>query len=140
MSPPLPGDLVQAYLRTAYHVESDPPFVLRIGRHSPALAALFAASGTSCAAFLTAWNPFSQATDAGRNAESQRRLERDIAPGGWRALPGFGRGDEGDWPPERSVLVLGVPLATARIWAGKYRQNAFLWCPESAVPELALTR
>lgn len=52
------------------------------------------------------------------------------------SLPGFGQGADGDWTPEPSFLVLGIPLETAKFLAGKYSQNAFLWCPETAVPEL----
>lgn len=78
----------------------------------------------------------SRQLDLDRNMNLQRRLEQDIALGGWKSLPGSGRGADGDWPPEPSFLVLGIPLETAKRLAGKYRQYAFVWCPETAVPEL----
>ncbi|MBK6278015.1 MAG: hypothetical protein IPF57_07700 [Gammaproteobacteria bacterium] len=42
-----------AYLRCHYRVLEAPPFTLRIGERSAALAALFERSGCDCAAFLT---------------------------------------------------------------------------------------
>lgn len=127
-------------MRTHYHVEGESPFVLLIGRHSPPLERVFANSGCSCAAYLTAWNPMSRLTDRDRNLGFQRQLEEDLAEGGWRFIPGFGQGADGDWPPEPSFLVLGIPLEAAKLLAGKYRQNAFVWCPGNAVPELVSMR
>ena len=51
-------DKVRAYLATDYRLgHTDQDIVLNIGKRSERLAALFAASGVACGAFLTAYNP-----------------------------------------------------------------------------------
>ena len=143
-----PG-LIQAYLDTEYHVdhadhshhdEEAPPFILRVGHPSPALSALYHRHGRFTAAYLTAWNPFSRVASEEANVGSQLELAEAVSGLGLPVLPGSGRDIRGQWPPEPSLLVLGLPMEEARALGMRFRQNAFLWCDESATPRLVLLR
>src|SRR5689334_10913097 len=93
---------LQPYLHTAYIVETEPPIVLRIGERNAALHALLASRGVEEWAFVTAWNPRSQVLAPEENARRQQQLEAELA---FPFLPGRGEGDDGNWLPERSVLI-----------------------------------
>jgi hypothetical protein len=43
----------------------------------------------------------------------------------WRE--GAGRGHDGLWPPERSLLVVGLNRAAAAALGRRLRQNAIVW-------------
>lgn len=53
-------ELRQAFEETNYIVDHKPPFTLNIGQACPALNELLQEGGHEAAAFITAWNPFSQ--------------------------------------------------------------------------------
>jgi len=81
-----------------------------IGQRTPRLDALLDGDGHACWCFVTAWNPGSQplgqVENEVRNAGLRARLEAE----GFTCLPGEGRGQAAEWPPEASFLVLGLPL------------------------------
>ena len=79
-----------AYLRCHYRVLEAPPFTLRIGERSAALAALFERSGCDCAAFLTAWNPRGERHEVAANQAGGAGAADPAALGGIAAahLPG----------------------------------------------------
>lgn len=102
-----------AYLRCHYRVLEAPPFTLRIGERSAALAALFERSGCDCAAFLTAWNPRGERHEVAANQAAQAALLRDIAARGYACIPGVGEDPGGQWCGEDSVLAPAMGLAEA---------------------------
>jgi hypothetical protein len=127
---PIDPALVAAYRATDYAVTApDCEIVLRAGAASDALAALMRALRVDTAAVLTAHNPWSRPTPAADNDAAQRALEAELAAYGVPTLPAEGRGTGGDWPPEPSVLALGLSRAAADSLARRWRQNAYLWVP-----------
>lgn len=133
----IPRDIVRAYERTAYVVESDPtPFVLRIGEHSDALLGLHAAAGVACSAFVSACNPFGRRCAAARNAAAMKRLRKWLRDAGLRFIAGEGRGEDRSWPAEPSLLVLGMSADSARRLCVRFEQNAVLFACADAVPRL----
>ena len=131
---------VQAYLETAYHVHAQPTFALHIGEHSAALALLHNTHGVDCSAFITAWNPYSEATDAQENAQHQQALVRSIQGMNLQALPGLGQHPSSQWPGEESFLLSGLDLPRARALGEQFGQNAIVWAGPDAVPNLVLLR
>lgn len=117
-----------AYRATAYEVDvpAGARIVIRIGRHAPALDALLAASGANAWAFITAENPRSTPLDRAANAARRARLEAVLAARGLRFLRGTGRGDDPGWPPEESLLVLGIGEADAVALARQFDQHAIV--------------
>jgi hypothetical protein len=132
-------DLIAAYRDTDYRIDASPPVVARIGEASAPLDALLRAHAVTSAAFITAFNPFSGATDAAENARAQARLIATLAANGRPTLPGLGIGRVGDWPPEPSILAFGVTHAEAEALGRACRQNAVVWIEAGRAPELLLT-
>jgi hypothetical protein len=118
-------DLQAAYLRTAYWVEARPqPIALRVGERSRALDRVLARQRSGRWAFITAWNPNSRLLAPWRNAARQNELLQALRRAGYRWLPALGDGDDPAWPPEPSVLVLGMSPRNAVRLARRFDQNA----------------
>jgi hypothetical protein len=118
-------ELQTAYLRTAYWVEARPqPIALRVGERSLALDRVLARQRARQWAFITAWNPHSQLLAPWRNAARQNQLLQVLRRAGYRWLPALGEGDDPAWPPEPSVLVLGMSARDAVRLARRFGQNA----------------
>jgi N-formylglutamate deformylase len=129
--------LVGAYRATRYVAgEGEAAIVLRVGERSEPLFRLMSEEGVRSAAFITAWNPLSDARPLADNEDAQRALAADVRAAGWHTIAGHGQGDDGTWPPEPSLLVLGIDEAAARALMVRYRQNAIVWCGEDGVPQL----
>jgi len=135
----IPPDVIRAYLQTCYHVHGDPPLTLRIGEPNAGLAALHAAAGVDCSAFITAWNPLSQQLPDAENAARQDALAAELQRRGHRYLEGRGQHPVEAWG-EASFLVPGLGLEAARTLASAYGQNALVWSGADAVPQLILLR
>jgi hypothetical protein len=130
--------LIAAYRATRYGVAADPPFELHVGRWSAELDALLLKQGTDCAAYITAWNPFSVPAPEAGNRAAQARLERQLRDEGYAPLTGVGRDPRGRWPGEPSVLVPGLSRDAAIAIGRMYRQHAVLWVRRGAAVELVL--
>lgn len=130
-------DLERAYRRAVYRLElPDGPLELRIDTYCEPLRALLDASGVRTAAFLTACNPGSDATDPASNQAAQAALLEAAARLGHTTLPGAAVDPDGQWPDEESALVLGIDAAAATMLARRFGQNALVWINASATPEL----
>jgi hypothetical protein len=132
--------LIEAYKATDFLVHSEPPFVLKIGASSPQLMQLYGRFSTANAAFLTAYNPYSEDVGAAQNSAFHDKLCRELTNCGLTFLPGMGQDSQGQWPGEPSYLVLGLQLEEAKAMGTQYRQNALVWCGDDAVPQLILLR
>lgn len=133
-------DLIQSYLETDYHVDSELLFILRVGVASEPLTQLLQRYQCDCAAYLTACNPFSRNVGNADNAARQAALAKELAGRSLKFLNGEGQDSQGKWPGEASFVVFGLSLEPSRALARKYEQNAFVWCGQDAVPQLVLLR
>ena len=133
-------ELIDAFLATHYRVTSDAAaFTLRIGEHSPALAALYARCGLRTAAFISACNPSSEPQSEAVNAAAHVSLREALERRGIGFIEGAGVAPDGSWS-EQSVLALGISLEAAKALGDAFRQNAIVWVAEDAVPRLCLLR
>ena len=110
----IPPELINAYRATNYRVFGQSPFVLNIGKPSQPLQILYDEHGCQSAAFITAWNPFSKATDNAENSRLQALLEIELSGVSTTLIAGIGEDSSGRWPGEESTLALGVSLADAK--------------------------
>lgn len=136
LSFPATAALRAAYVATGYGVWlRGRTAVLRVGRAPPVLP-----WGVSRqAVFVSPGNPLGRRRARADNRRAQRRLRAMLAAAGLRAVPGEGRGDGGDWPPEPGVLVFGLRPPAAAALGRRLRQNAVvLLARRGAVRLLAL--
>lgn len=136
----LPSDLIAAYAATEFRVTAPRQFILRIGKPSVELGALYLDTGATSAAFLTAWNPFSEESDPATNAANQRHLIDRVTHLGFTPWEGMGIDPSGDWAGEESIFVLGIDRTSASALGIEFRQNAIVWVDADTVPQLVLLR
>lgn len=136
----LSQDLIEAYLQTDFVVFGPPVVVFRIGRRCGALDDMMEAHGVDVSAFITAHNPYSEKTSPEANAAAQHRLLEQLRQAGVVWLEGEGRDPMGEWPPEPSVLALGLDADRAGALGSVFRQNAVVTCRRGHAPELLLLR
>jgi Protein of unknown function (DUF3293) len=119
-----PGcDLEAAYRATAYTAETpDGPLALRIGEASAALDCLLAVRGLTSWAYVTAYNPGSIPLSDAENERRQRELRAAVVQSDHPFYEGAGVGE--GWPPEPSLLVLGMDEAEATALARRFGQLA----------------
>lgn len=132
-------ELVQAFMETEYFVHTDPAFKMHIGQPCPELARLMAERNANCAAFITAWNPFSQQLSPKENEQRQQDLKAQLKTRGLSFIDGIGQHPINEWPGEPSVLILNLNRESGKVLAAQYEQHAFVWVDETAVPELVKT-
>ena len=131
---------VNAYRDSEYRVMQTHPLVLMVDVPSPELASLYKAKGATCAAFITACNPFSCELSEADNAMRQAELATELKRRSLSFFEGVGQHPSGDWPGEPSFLVLGLALEAAKSLGKAYEQNAVIWCGPDSVPSLVLLR
>ena len=136
----IPSTTLSAYQETDYCVFHESPFVLRIGIASESLLALYRQFKTDCAAFITACNPHSQPLEDAANENRQMKLAQELNKRGLKYLNGEGKHPNGNWPAEKSFLVLGIALEQAQALGQQFEQNAVVWCGADAVPAVVLLR
>jgi hypothetical protein len=129
-------ELIQAFKETEYFVHAEPAFKMQIGLQCPELARLLTERNVSCAAFITAWNPFSQQLSPKENEQRQQELKAQLKTRGLSFIDGIGQHPSNEWPGEPSVLILKLNRESAKVLAAQYEQHAFVWADETAVPEL----
>jgi hypothetical protein len=133
-------ELIEAYKLTDFHVKSKPPFTINIGYQSQELMYLYKKYKVSSGAFITAWNPYSEALTEKENEDRNLKLFVEISSKGYLAINGFGKDPLGKWAGEESFFILGINLDTVKSLANQYQQNAVIWCDYDAIPQLILFR
>jgi hypothetical protein len=137
----LDSSLVEQYRRTEYRVADEGySFTLHVDQACSALLECLRHFKVTEAAYITAWNPRSEPTSSARNEAAQRALASEVLERGWRLLYGEGVGADAGWPPEPSLLVLGIAFEAACGLGRKYGQNAIVYARAAggAVPQLVL--
>jgi len=120
-------ELEVAYCATAFRVDAPgSSFELRVGRTSEPLDRMLAGEGKSSWAYVTACNPGSEALPEAENAERMSQLQAEVRSAGHPFYPGEGKALHGGWPPEPSLLLLGIDADAARQLAARFDQEAIL--------------
>jgi hypothetical protein len=137
----IPKNLVDQYRATHFQVgEVAGSFTLLLDTHSDALADLLSSAGQTCAAFVTAYNPFSELQTADENQLANGALSEELHRWSDHVIAGIGINPSGTWLGEPGYLALGIDLASSRGIGEKFRQNAAIWADEVALPRLILLR
>lgn len=128
--------LLDAYRRALYVVYGAPDLVFRIGERNATLDALLDEEGADTAAYLTAANPNGELQEERTNALSCAALHQALADAGYTCYAGEGRDPRGKWPPESSVLAVGISRHEAIVIGRSYEQNAIVFIEKGEAPEL----
>lgn len=123
----LPDGLVGAYLDTDYIFEySGQEYTMQIGELCVCLDQLLTKRAMSSAAFLTAFNPLGEELSLQENMQRQRQLIESIVSAGLDWYGGRGQGRDKLWPPEPSILVVGMTKPVADECGQRFAQNAYV--------------
>ena len=134
-------DLIASYRAADYRAGAGSAVVmLRIDQYSESLSQLLAASGQQCAVFITACNPHSQPQSLAVNRAAQTRLRDELNCLTDQVIEGTSSDPAGTWPPEQSLLALGVDLDKSKALGRRFGQNAVVWAGADAIPRLILLR
>ncbi len=108
-------DLLRAYQTSQFVVWTpEGEIVLRVGERNPRLDELMMEFGALSSAFTTAWNPGSVKLSIEENQTRQTALKEEVRKAGYLSFCGEGVGQDEAWPPEASVLILGISREDAQ--------------------------
>ncbi len=124
---PMTPEQHEAYRVTDYVVFSSPSVVLRIDQSNAELDALLVREGKQSAAFISAWNPYSERKAQEENDRAHRTLMDDLKQRGYALIEGEGKGRVGDWPAEKSVLAIGIDRVASEEVGRRFLQNAIVF-------------
>ena len=132
--------LLESYNSANYHVDASSSFILKIGVQSHELAGIYEKSYKETAAFITAFNPYSQELSSQENKDRNHKLEELIQSLGFDYIHGEGKCGDGDWDGEKSFLIFGISEEQASEIGKEFEQNAIVWCDKDAIPQLLLLK
>lgn len=132
--------LLESYKSADYYVDTSPSFALKIGLHSNELENIYRAFHKNTAAFITAFNPYSQELSEQENKYRNLKLEELIKSLHFHYIQGEGKCGDGDWDGEKSFLIIGISEKQASDIGKEYEQNAIVWCDKDAIPQLLLLK
>ncbi len=129
--------LIEAYTNTDYLVNGT-NICINIGKQSEELHQLLSSSNHVHWAFITAYNPFSISLEVSENTQRHQNLKSALAQ--YDLYEGEGRGQDENWPPERSLLVLGIYKSEAEAIGCLFGQNAIVYGESGKNAELLILR
>ena len=99
---------------------------IRVGATESTLDSLLIEDDATEWAFVTAHNPGSMKPDAAANASRHRRLQELVTNDEYKFFPGKGVGTDPNWPPEESILIIGITRDEAICLGRSFGQNAIV--------------
>jgi len=134
-------NLLSAFLNTKFIIcGPHGEVVLRVGERNPQLDDLLATYRAMTCAFVTAWNPGSVRLTDAENAAQQSALITEVRARGHSLLYGRGAGESGAWPPEDSILIIGIGRTAATEIGALFKQIAIVFAERQQAVELLLCR
>ena len=125
-----------AFRATCYRVDcAAGVFDLRVGVVNRAFDDFLRAQGARCWGLVTAYNPGGVRCDD-QNAARQQALLRRIDRLSWLWLPACHLADDGRWPVEPGVLILGIGEAELCALAAEFSQAAVVCGERGEAPRL----
>lgn len=131
------ADLRAAFKKTQFIAKLPAgELTITIGATDADLTVLMDSHSVSTAAYITAWNPYSQPTSADVNRNANLSLERLLQQSGLPFWPCDGKDPAGQWPAEPGFLVLGADRRWLRKLGRKFRQHALVIARRNGKPKL----
>ena len=135
-------NLISGYRGTDYQIGAGADSIsLRIDQYSEPFAKfLIMSSGQSCAAIISADNPYSQRLSNEENLIAHESLRNFLRQHPYPMIKSLNIDPTDLWPAEKSFFVLGLDLSTAKLLGQQFKQNAIVWIGSDAIPRLILLR
>jgi len=137
---PLSPELLAAYENADYvvfgHQRGAPELVIRVGRVNADLEELLGHHEASTAAFVSACNPRGEKKGYEENEAAAAALRASPLLIGYTWFRGEGRDPEASWPPEPSLLIVGISRQEAERLGSVLNQNAIVFVERGGKPEL----
>lgn len=129
-------ELQLAYEQTHYIVIWDEgEWILQIGVVNPQFNEWLLENKIQTWAFITAYNPFSEALSEKENTKLQSQLERILIKNNYQLWIGRGQG-AGNWPAEESFFIANISQELASKLATDFKQNAYVFGSYNSKPQL----
>ena len=90
------------------------------------------------AAFITSFNPRGLPAHEETNFLTSGELCDAADRTGYKIYLGEGNDPQGEWKPEASLLIVGIPRAEDEALGRRFQQNAIVWVEKGHAPELVL--
>lgn len=117
-----------AYVATRFVVWAPAgEIVLRIGERTRGLDELMTKHGALGCAFITACNPGSVKLPDAENQVRRTELVGMVRKSGYVYFEGLGVGQDAAWPPEASILILGISRESAKRLGTQFGQLAIVF-------------
>mgnify|MGYP002527783628 CR=1 FL=1 len=130
-------NLWEEYRRTKFWVDDQSHrFFIIVDELSPELDRLLTLHHAKEWAYRTAHNPRPQRMTAGDHNRRNQRLLKRMLGHGFPCFKGKGVGEEGEWPPEDSYLILGISRLDAISLEVEFGQNAIVVGRRGKAPEI----
>lgn len=129
--------LIAAYKNTRYYVFNT-GITICIDEKNVLLDALLSKQDAKSWAYITAYNPFSQTLTDEANDARHLQLLHSVAA--FSSFEGEGKGADESWPPEKSLLILGISKEQAIAIGNEYEQNAIVYGEFGKAAQLLLLR
>lgn len=133
--------LLRAFRKTRFFASTPAgELTLLVGQENHELDGLLASFGARSCAFVTAWNPGAARLSDDENTARQNALVTGVEASGFRFFLGWGVGEEGNWPPEESILIVGIDRTSAVEIASRHGQLAVVFAKYGQPVELLICR
>ena len=136
-SPKIDQRLLEAYEQAIYRL----PFAqidIKVNEPNAKLDTFLMDNNAYSWAFISAYNPASKVLSKEENEQRHQQLLNQLAAHSMRYTEAVGMSQRGDWPEERSVLVLDIPLTRAQTIAQQFGQLAIVYGRLKQAPELVV--
>lgn len=141
ISSTISGSLIANYTRADYRIGTAADRItLKIDQYSEPLAQFLATLNQSCAAIISAYNPYSQLLSDEENVAAHESLGHFLACHAYQGIESVHTDPAGVWPAEKSFFIPGIDMHSAQSLGQQFSQNAIVWIERDAIPRLVLLR
>lgn len=141
ISSTISSSLIANYTHADYRIGTAAECItLKIDQYSEPLAQFLATSNQSCAAIISAYNPYSQLVSDEKNIAAHESLRNFLMYQAYQSTESLHTDPVGAWPPEKGFFIPGIDIHSAKSLGQQFSQNAIVWIDRDAIPRLILLR
>jgi len=141
ISSTISDSLIENYTHADYRIGTAADCItLKIDQYSEPLAQFLVTLNQSCAAIISAYNPYSQLVSDEENVAAHESLRHILTCHAHQGIESVHTDPAGVWPAEKSFFIPGIDIHSAKSLGQQFNQNAIVWIDRDAIPRLVLLR